>query len=324
MVKYSVIIPTYNAEATLERCLDSIVDQNRPDVEVLIINDGSQDRSSEICHQYIERFPYIKVFEKENGGVSSARNLGLDRAQGIYILFVDSDDYVDAAYFSSLDAILSDNQTDLAMFGTQFFGGRNHSTSIEDGMWHGDHVSDTVCSWIYANLFYSLWSKAFRRDLIEQNRIRFDKRLAISEDVAFIFSYAVHAKQVVSNKDVLYYVSEENNQSLSRKKIEKLEDQLTHALEVMRTSLTNASLSKHSYLRFADSLTFLNYRSAYSVAKQTKTISDPHARRKAIRQICTRFSQYPLRPFRMKSLLIALPIKLKCVRMIDILIQRKR
>ena len=324
MVKYSVIIPVYNAQGTLERCLDSFVDQLRPDVEVLVINDGSHDRSSEISHRYAEKHAEIRVFDKENGGVSSARNLGLDEAQGIYILFVDSDDYVDARYFSSLDEILSDAQTDLAMFGTQFFGRRNHSTLIKDGMWRGDLVSDTVCSWIHEDLFFSLWSKAFRRDVIEQYKIRFDKSLVISEDVAFIFSYAVHARQVVSKKDVLYYVSEENEQSLSRKKIERLEDHLTQALQVMRTSLINASLSKHSYRRFADSLVFLNYRSAYSVAKQTKTISDPNIRRKVIRQICTRFCQYPQLPLSVKSLLIALPIKLRSVRMIDFLIQQKR
>lgn len=93
-MKYSVIIPVYNAARTLRRCLDSLVDQSFDDYELLLINDGSTDGSDAICREYANVYPCIRYFAKENGGVSSARNLGLEQAKGEYILFVDSDDWL--------------------------------------------------------------------------------------------------------------------------------------------------------------------------------------------------------------------------------------
>ena len=105
-IRYSVIIPAYNAEKTIRRCLDSLVSIIRDDVELLVINDGSGDRTGEICQEYAERYSNVRYFCKENGGVSSARNMGLDEAAGEYILFVDSDDFVTEEYFE-----ISDNVT---------------------------------------------------------------------------------------------------------------------------------------------------------------------------------------------------------------------
>src|SRR5690606_22590995 len=94
MPKVSVIIPVYNTENYLRECLDSILAQTFTDFEVLLINDGSTDSSGKICDEYAEKDSRIKVFHKENGGVSSARNLGLDNAKGEWICFVDSDDEI--------------------------------------------------------------------------------------------------------------------------------------------------------------------------------------------------------------------------------------
>ena len=92
--KITVIIPVYNAESTLRRCLDSILAQTFTDFECLLINDGSKDRSGEICEEYANKDSRVRVFHKENGGVSSARNVGLDNARGEWITFCDSDDTV--------------------------------------------------------------------------------------------------------------------------------------------------------------------------------------------------------------------------------------
>ena len=88
-MRYSVIIPVYNAEGTLRRCLDSLVGQHFSDYELLLINDGSTDGSDAICREYASTYSCVRYFAKENGGVSSARNLGLEQAEGEYILFVD-------------------------------------------------------------------------------------------------------------------------------------------------------------------------------------------------------------------------------------------
>ena len=324
MIKYSVIVPVYNAQSTLERCLDSLVKQKRSDVEVLVINDGSQDGSSKICRSFAEKFPCIKLFEKANGGVSSARNLGLDNMHGEYVLFVDSDDYVGTDYFSTLDLLLSDGDPELAMFGVRYFGRRDYSPELAKGAWRGEQATDILCSWVHSSLFFSLWSKVFRSDIIEKYGIRFDETLSISEDVVFIFSYAVHAVQVACSADTLYFVNEENGQSLSRKPIDDLAWKLSRALELMHSALTEAELSEYRNRRFSDALVYLNYRSAFSASKQTKTIEDPFLRRKAIREICCKFSTYPERPHSVLSLLLAIPIRLKMTHLIDGLIQRKK
>ena len=95
MPKVSIIVPVYKAEKYLHRCVDSILAQTFTDWELLLIDDGSPDRSGDICDEYAKKDTRIRVFHKKNGGVSSARNLGLDNVQGEYVTFVDSDDWID-------------------------------------------------------------------------------------------------------------------------------------------------------------------------------------------------------------------------------------
>ena len=104
--KISVIIPVYNTEKFLHRCIDSILTQTYTDFELLLIDDGSKDSSGSICDEYAEKDSRVRVFHKENGGVSSARNLGLDNAWGEWITFVDSDDYIEENFLKSFDGNL--------------------------------------------------------------------------------------------------------------------------------------------------------------------------------------------------------------------------
>lgn len=98
MVKISIIVPVYNSSRYLEKCFDSIRDQTYTDFEVIVINDGSTDCSGEICDKYAELDNRFKIIHKENGGVSKARNIGIDNANGEYITFIDSDDWIDVDY----------------------------------------------------------------------------------------------------------------------------------------------------------------------------------------------------------------------------------
>ena len=103
----SVIVPVYNSEQTLNRCIDSILGQTYRNFELLLINDGSMDRSGEICDEYAQQDSRVKVFHKENGGVSSTRNVGLDNARGEWITFCDSDDTVTAEWLQNAASICS-------------------------------------------------------------------------------------------------------------------------------------------------------------------------------------------------------------------------
>ncbi len=99
--KISVIVPVYNVEKYLRRCIDSILSQTFSDFELLLIDDGSKDKSGDICDEYVAKDVRIKVFHKANAGVSSARNLGLDKAKGEFIFFVDSDDFLDKTHLEN-------------------------------------------------------------------------------------------------------------------------------------------------------------------------------------------------------------------------------
>lgn len=114
--KISVIVPVYNAEKYLHRCIDSILNQTFPDFELLLIDDGSKDQSGEICDEYAKKDSRVKVFHKENGGVSSARNVGIDNAVGEYICFCDSDDWVEKTWLLSFFERMCDNDMLITSF----------------------------------------------------------------------------------------------------------------------------------------------------------------------------------------------------------------
>ena len=102
MSKVSVIVPVYNVEKYIKKCLESLVNQTLRDIEIIVVNDGSQDKSKEIIAEYVRKYPNIVYVEKENGGLSDARNYGMKYAKGDYIAFVDSDDYVDTTMYEKM------------------------------------------------------------------------------------------------------------------------------------------------------------------------------------------------------------------------------
>lgn len=115
MLKYSVIIPVYNVENYLPRCLDSLLAQNYADLEILLIDNGSKDQSGQICEDYAAKFSYITAYHVPNKDVGSARNFGLAKAKGEFICFVDADDYLEGNLFSDVESQL-DSQLDLLVF----------------------------------------------------------------------------------------------------------------------------------------------------------------------------------------------------------------
>ena len=108
--KISIIVPIYNAETTLERCISSLVHQSYKDIEIILVNDGSQDHSLQICERFAKEDSRIIVIDKENGGVSSARNIGISKAGGEFLMFCDSDDWVKRDYCKDMLRYYSDDQ----------------------------------------------------------------------------------------------------------------------------------------------------------------------------------------------------------------------
>lgn len=321
-MKYSIIIPVYNAEGTLRRCLDSLVKQAFSDYELLLINDGSTDGSDAICREYASTYSCVRYFAKENGGVSSARNLGLEQADGEYILFVDSDDYVSQDYFALLSHTLESNAADLLMFGYRNFGGI--STEWDTGEFYEDTevgVAKRISSAMRGYLFSSLWSKAFKRQIIEQHNIRFANDLAIGEDFAFDFTYAMHIRSIGSIGNHLYNVDVSDGNSLSRKARPYLTEQLMEVNRRMYAAYRATDHSPEAAQCYETALSWMTYRSVYSSCKELlKFKISTKQRRREIQKICGLYRAEHVRPVGWKCRIIALPVQLRWSRVIDWLI----
>lgn len=324
-MRYSLIIPVYNAEATLRRCLDSILKQSFDEYEILLINDGSTDGSDAVCREYANKYPQIKYLTKENGGVSSARNVGLDRAKGEYILFVDSDDYVSENYFSTISKNIEERDPDLLMFGYRNFGGT--STAWNTGVFYEDteiEIAERVSVALRQYLFSSLWSKVFKREIIEENRLRFDEKLSIGEDQAFIFEYAMHIGSIASVDDLLYNVDVGDAGSLSRKRRDYLTEQLMEVNRRMADALQTTEHSEQARKTYEAALSWMHYRSAYSCFKELlKYDLTGRERRRKIRDICKLYRAENVKPKGLKCRVIAAPVRLEMIGVAEFLIKHK-
>lgn len=324
-MKFSIIIPIYNAEATLRRCLDSLVGQQFSDYELLLINDGSADGSDAICREYAAAYPKIRYFTKENGGVSSARNLGLSQAHGEYVLFVDSDDYVAKDYFAVISETLAHEMPELLMFGYRSFGGI--SAEWNTGAFSENteaKIAERISQAMRQYLFSSLLSKAFRRQIIEENGLRFDEIFSIGEDQAFIFAYAMHIRSIASIPDTLYYVDTSGEDSLSRKRRDYLTEQLMAVNRRMADALRNTEHSPQPGKIYEAALAWVSYRSVYSCCKELRKYDyTARQRRQEIRKICRLYRDEKIRPRDWKCRVIALPVQLGWSGVVDWLINRK-
>ena len=324
-MKYSVIIPVYNAARTLRRCLDSLVDQIFDDYELLLINDGSTDGSDAICREYANVYPCIRYFAKENGGVSSARNLGLEQAKGEYILFVDSDDYVSNNNFAVIGQELARCCPDLLMFGAAITGGEEQ-TRITGAYREAEelNIARRIAEAMQQYLFSSLCNKVFKRETIERFHLRFENGLAIGEDQLFIFTYAMHIKSLASVEEILYFVDISDRGSLSRKARPYLTEQLMEVNRRMYAACRAAEHSPEAARCYEAALSWVTYRSAYSSCKELlKFEYSAKQRRQEIRRICKLYRAEKVRPVGWKCRVIALPIQLSWAFMLDMLVRYK-
>ena len=209
----SIIVPIYNKEDYLPQCLDSIINQSYTNFEVLLINDGSTDESGKICVEYAERDIRFRYFEKENGGVSSARNLGLERSEGAYITFIDSDDWVEFNYLEVLYNALRENNADVAIssYKSYYLDGkfylRVYSSQEEEFLRIGKRNRDVFLE-EFPKLgklnhdFHCIASKLFKRELLESQK--FDESINYGEDLYFFFNLYLKMQSIIYVKEATY------------------------------------------------------------------------------------------------------------------------
>lgn len=318
MKLFSIIIPVYNAEATIGRCLDSILCQNTQNAEIIVINDGSTDNSLALCEDYAAKNSNIRLISQQNAGVSAARNAGLDLAGGKYVLFVDSDDAVSLDYLRAITDCVTVADCDLLLFGARKSTGETVVEPKAIITANNAEVGAYLASYMKSGKLSSPWSKAFRTEIIRQQSLRFSEKLAIAEDLTFVSQYCVNAKSVAAISDLLYYVNTENQDSLSRKIRKDLYVSLREASLQILSAVKNADLPdavKHSYL---DAASWLYYRSVYSSGREaTRYTGSDYERRKEIRKICRYFAEEHVQTFSWKGFLISLPVRFRAPWLID-------
>ena len=211
---FSVIIPIYNAEKTLHRCLESLIPQLSDCAELILIDDGSSDRSADICREYAEQYSGIRFFSKKNGGVSSARNVGIAAVTGKYVTFVDSDDYVSPNYF---DCLMTYPDVDLLFFSAELMHGERKSSFISTQPLASCADYPQFLKAFVAKRNGSPCNKRFRADIINNNQLRFPENIFIGEDFVFCMRYLMAAQSGAAIDDVLYHVDETGGNSLSRR-----------------------------------------------------------------------------------------------------------
>lgn len=218
MALVSVIVPVYKVEQVVKNCIESILNQTFTDFELILVDDGSPDNSGRICDEYAKKDDRVIVIHKENGGVSSARNVGIDKAKGKYICFVDSDDFVETDYLYELVSC-AENTGNFVLCGFSNvldYNNVNKSSVLLD-------ISEKLCKTNinnYAklaecNFISQPWNKIYMTRIIKENKLRMPENISLGEDMIFVFNYLNCVKDnditVINEPLYNYYVGSDSS-----------------------------------------------------------------------------------------------------------------
>lgn len=193
----SIIVPAYNASKTIGACLESIVNQTYNNYEVIVINDGSVDDTLDIINAYEQHIKRITIIDKDNGGVSSARNIGLKNARGEYVTFVDADDRIEKTFLQNICSIKTHPISyDLVLVGAEIQSTEIRMVALNFEARNENEINQLLRSNYNSVLFKAPWAKLFKKSIIDDNDIRFDENLFFGEDSVFVMTYLSHCNTI--------------------------------------------------------------------------------------------------------------------------------
>lgn len=236
----SIIVPIYNSEKFLDRCISSICEQTYSDLEIILVDDGSSDGSGQICDGYADKDNRVKVIHKKNEGLVKARKDGIIASSGDYISFVDSDDWIDATMIEKLYNTLLNEAVDVSMCGRYEVVG-DSAREVYHGLAEGRYDYKTLIEKVYPymivnndffewGIFPGLWDKLFKRKYIERFEMCVDDRLTMGEDAACVYPLLLNVESIFILKECLYFyrqtgvsmVKKTDNPDLLKKRFEVL------------------------------------------------------------------------------------------------------
>lgn len=228
----SIVIPVYNGEQFLARCLNSVISQSYQNLDIIVVNDGSTDDTLTISESFRQRDARIHVISQKNGGLSAARNAGLDQANGKYVYFLDCDDWIEPTLISRAVREMHEKSCELVAFSlAEFYEDEQKSNlwQLEDRVvsLHSEYerLHFVAADYMACGIRFEVWNKLFRMDIIKEHRLRFvDNRIIFAEDICFLSAYLIYTKKISVLSDVLYHymirVSSLSNNAYSKKRME--------------------------------------------------------------------------------------------------------
>lgn len=231
----SIIVPIYNVEQYLSRCVESLLNQTYPNLEIILIDDGSIDNCWNICCEYKKKYPNVKAFRKENGGQSSARNFGLDKSSGEYIGFIDSDDWASQDMYEYLYSLIRDNHADLSQCDFMLSHGSNdiynaEQYNVENIIGHNEILNYFMTTTTTTTGGYSVCRCLVKSDIVKKHRFREGK---INEDIDFTYKVFSDCNHIVVSDKVCYFYFQYGN-STSSGKLRKKDFDLIDAANELR------------------------------------------------------------------------------------------
>lgn len=228
----SVIVPVYNVEKYLDRCLESVLRQSYTNMEIILVDDGSTDHSGMICDRYAVNDSRIKVIHKKNGGLVSARKAGLKTAGGNYIAYVDSDDWIASDMYKSLIRLMLESGADLATSGcVREYG--NYSVVQREKMQPGIYEKEKLVKkflkkmistelFFNTNVIFTAWNKIYRKELAERCQNTVDDFINIGEDVALSYACFLNAEKIAVSGKNFYHYCIRNDSIMGKKKEDEI------------------------------------------------------------------------------------------------------
>lgn len=280
MNKLSIIIPVFNAAKTLKRCVESAFMQTYAEWELWLIDDGSTDESGDICDEYSKRDSRVHVVHKSNGGVSSTRNVGIENAKGEYVMFVDSDDYLEETSVETMMKSAEDYNADIVMCG--FFYHFEESGEIRPNYIketfvgrNNQFVSNLFRETFEKELLNPPWNKVIRKSLLEQNKIRFISEYSICEDMIFTMDILNASDKIVLVNEPLYHYIYKKGDNLVNRFHKNFYEALSAYYDIVKgylrkyNALDNLSLDINKF--FVDKTIFY-FKKIYSNESYEKSV----------------------------------------------------
>lgn len=234
----SIIIPVYNVEQYIEKCVISCINQTYNNIEIIVVNDGSTDSSQAILNKLAIEYTQLKIIHKKNGGVSSARNIGIKESRGDYIVFVDGDDYLANGAIEYMMKIIKQTSSEFAIL-------RNCFTSINQKQYKDKiekiNNEDAIMLLLGFSMELGCWNKIYSKELMQREQIFFDEELFYGEGLHFILKIAKNAKSIgIGTKSVYYYRKNNMQSATSSFNYEKFENGEKSLLKIKEEIINNS------------------------------------------------------------------------------------